>query len=75
MFPECSGNRNADFFGKSHWHRIPDLPHALSPRTRENVPIWESLQTSAFSHSEVPNRTIHKGEHVFTARNPMVASL
>src|SRR5450631_4482836 len=50
---------------KINRHGIANLPHAFSPRTWENIFIRKSLQSGAFTNSEVPYGAIRIREHVF----------
>src|ERR1017187_4538591 len=53
---------------------IANLPHAFGPRTREDVFVRKSLQSSALADSKVPHGTVAIREHVLSTRNPMIPS-
>jgi len=57
-----------------NWHGIPKLPHVFRPRTKEQILVWECLDSRRLANSKVANRTVWEAQHVFSTWNAMVAS-
>lgn len=66
---------SSDAFRQTNGNRVTELPHRLRPGPEKDKVIGEGLQTGRFPHREISNRAIGAGQHVFAARNAMVARL
>jgi hypothetical protein len=68
------GDRPADDLSKTHWDRVAKLPHGFGPTAQEHVVIGECLNAGALPDSEVSDGIISEADHVFSARNAVIAS-
>jgi len=58
---------------QQHRDSIAQLAHGFGPTAVKHKTIWEGLQACAFAHRKITHTAVIADQHVFPARNSVIA--